>query len=251
MRVFVRRSLAALCVAVPALAGAQQPEGYKNLQVLPKDIPRPELLGIMRRFTVSLGVRCSDCHVVKNPGQMPEQLDASLDDKEMKKVARQMLQMTMDINGTYLVKTGRTFTARTRVTCETCHRGASKPRTLAAEVLGALEAKDADSAVTRYRELREKSYGRAMFDFGEASLPVMADELTRARRADDAAKLLQLNLEFFPKSGMTYSAIAMGQAQRGDTAAARATVEKGLAASPDDPQLKQLLARLKGERPQR
>lgn len=249
MRHIVRRSLAVLGLAIPVVAGAQQPEAYKNLQVLPKDIPRPELLGIMRRFSASLGVRCSDCHVVKNPGQMPEQLDASLDDKEMKRVARQMLQMTLDINGTYLAKTGRTFTPRTRVSCETCHRGASKPRTLSAEVLGALEAKDADSAVTRYRELREKAYGRAMFDFGEVSLPTMADELTRARRGDDAMKLLQLNLEYFPKSGMTYSAIAMGQAQRGDTAAARATVEKGLLAAPDNPQLKQLLARLKGEHP--
>ncbi len=250
MLAFVRRSLVTLCIAAPDLAGAQQPEGFKNLQVLPKDISRADLLATMRGFTASLGVRCSDCHVVKNPGQMPEQLDPSLDDKEMKKVARMMLQMTMDINGKYLVQTGRTFTPRTRVTCETCHRGASKPRTLAAEVMGALEAKDADSAVTRYRELREKSYGRAMYDFGEASLPMMADELTRARRGDDAMKLLQLNLEFYPKSGMTYSAIAMGQAQRGDTAAAMATIEKGLAASPDNPQLKQLLARLKGERPQ-
>lgn len=251
MFVIVRRSLVAACLVAPVMAGAQQPEGFKNLQVLPKDIPRAELLGMMRRFSTSLGVQCSDCHVVKNPGQFPEQLDPSLDDKEMKRVARQMLQMTMDINGTYLARTGRTFTPRTRVSCETCHRGAPLPRTLAAEVLGALDAKGADSAVTRYRELREKAYGRAMYDFGEASLPVMADELTRSRRADDAMKLLRLNLEYFPKSGMTYAAIAMGEAQRGDTTAAIATVEKGLAAAPDHPQLKQLLARLKGERPQR
>ena len=251
MFAFVRRSVAGACLVVPVLAAAQQPEGFKNLQVLPKDIPRAELLGLMRRFNASLGVQCSHCHVVKNPGQVPEQLDPSLDDKEVKRGARQMLQMTMDINGTYLARTGRTFTPRTRVSCETCHRGATLPRTLAAEVLGALEARDADSAVARYRELREKAYGRAMFDFGEGSLPAMADELTRSRRADDAMKLLRLNLEYFPKSGMTYAAIAMGEAQRGDTTAALATIEQGLAAAPDHPQLKQLLARLKGERPQR
>ena len=247
---FVRRSFAVLCVAVPAVAGAQQQEGFKNLQVLPKDMPRPELLNVMRRFTSSLGLRCNDCHVVKNPGQMPEQLDPASDDKELKKVARQMLQMTMDINGKYLAETGRTFTARTRVSCETCHRGASKPRTLAAEVLGALEAKDADSALVRYKELREKTYGKAQFDFSEDGLPRLADEMSRARRVDDAIKLLNLNLEYFPKSGMTYSQLALGLAQKGDTAAAMAAIDKGLQAAPDHPMLKRAQAMLKGQRPQ-
>lgn len=245
----IRRSIALLAVVVPVVVGAQTPEGAKNLQVLPKDMPRGQIIGIMRRFTQALGVRCAECHVVKNPGQMPEQFDFPSDDKETKKVARIMLQMTMDINGKYLVETGRTFTQRTSVTCETCHHGASKPRTLAAEVLGALEAKDADSAVVRYRELREKTYGRAIFDFGEQSLLNLADEAMRAKRMDDAMKLLQLNLEFFPKSGMTYAAIAMGQAQRGDTTAAMATIQKGLEVAPDHPQLKGAQAMLKGERP--
>ncbi|HEX4931584.1 MAG TPA: c-type cytochrome [Gemmatimonadaceae bacterium] len=248
-----RRSFVVFCLAVPAVpvvAGAQQQEGFKNLQVLPKDMARPELLNVMRRFTSSLGLRCNDCHVVKNPGQMPEQLDAAADDKELKKIARQMLQMTMDINGKYLAQTGRTFTARTRVGCETCHRGASKPRTLAAEVLGALEAKDADSAIVRYRELRDKAFGKAQFDFSEDGLPRLADEMSRARRVDDAIKLLNLNLEYFPKSGVTYSQLALGPAQKGDTAAALAAIDKGLQVAPDHPQLKRAQAMLKGQRPQ-
>ncbi|MCC6929026.1 MAG: c-type cytochrome [Gemmatimonadaceae bacterium] len=252
---FVRRSFAVLCVAVPvvavpAAAGAQPQEGFKNLQVLPKDIPRPELLNVMRRFTSSLGLRCNDCHVVKNPGQMPEQLDAASDDKELKKITRQMLQMTMDINQKYLSQSGRTFTARTRVGCETCHRGASRPRTLAAEVLGALEAKDADSAIVRYKELREKTYGKAQFDFSEDGLPRLAEEMSRARRVDDAIKLLNLNLEYFPKSVVTWSQLAIGLAQKGDTVAALAAIDKGLQASPDNPQLKRTQAMLKGQRPQ-
>ncbi len=250
MRRFVRHTFAVLAVAVPAVAGAQQPqEGFKNLQVLPKDMPRPELLNVMRRFTQTLGLRCNDCHVVTNPGQMPERLDPASDDKELKKIARGMLQMTMDINGKYLSQTGRTFTARTRVSCETCHRGVSKPRTLAAEVLGALEAKDADSAIVRYKELREKTYGKAQFDFTEGSLPALADEMARARRIDDALKLLTLNLDYFPNSGVTYSQIALGQAQKGDTASALATIEKGLQVAPDHPQLKRAQAMLKGQRP--
>ncbi len=103
--------------------------------------------------------------------------------------------------------------------------------------------------MVRYRELRDKTYGRAMFDFGEASLPGVADEAARAKRPDDAMKLLELNLEFFPKSGMTYGAMAIGQVQRGDTAAARATLQKGLAVSPDNPQLLRVQSMLNGERP--
>jgi len=249
MRRFVRVSIALCCTAVPALAVAQGGDAPKNLQVLPKDMPRPELLNVMRRFTQTLGLRCNDCHVVTNPGQMPERLDPASDDKELKKIARGMLQMTMDINGKYLSQTGRTFTARTRVSCETCHRGVSKPRTLAAEVLGALEAKDADSAIVRYKELREKTYGKAQFDFTEDGLPRLADEMSRARRVDDAIKLLNLNLEYFPKSAATFAQLALGQAQKGDTASALATIDKGLAAAPDHPQLKRTQAMLKGARP--
>ena len=54
------------------------------------------------------------------------QLDYSLDDKETKKIAREMIKMVMDINGKYLPATGRTFTDLTRVTCETCHHGLAK-----------------------------------------------------------------------------------------------------------------------------
>ena len=167
------------------------PEKFTNLQVLPNDIPRGELIGIMRRFTSSLGLRCNDCQVEANPGQQPEHLDFPLDDEEQKKVARVMLKMVIDINGKYLPETGRTFTARTRVTCETCHHGAPKPRTLAAELMGALEAKGIDSSLARYRELQEKSYGRAMFDFGEQSL-----------RGDTAAALTTPNkaLAFAPSN---------------------------------------------------
>ncbi len=249
MHKVIRQSFAVASLLVPVMAGAQTPEKPTNLQVLPKDMPRAELIGVMRRFTSALGVRCNDCHVVSNPGQQPEHLDFALDDKDMKKVARVMLKMVVDINGKYLPETGRTFTARTRVTCETCHRGASKPRTLAAELMGALEANGIDSSVTRYRELREKSFGRAMFDFGEQSLTGVADEAMRAQRPDDAMKFLQLNLEFYPQSVMTYQVMAQGQVQRGDTAAALATLNKALAIAPANPQLQRLISALKGERP--
>ncbi len=89
------------------MVAAQGGEAPKNLQVLPKDMPRPEVIGVMRRFTTALGLRCNDCHVVTNPGQQPERLDPSLDDKKLRKVARIMLRMTIDINGNYHFETER------------------------------------------------------------------------------------------------------------------------------------------------
>ena len=174
-------------------------------------------------------------------------MDFASDEKDNKKVARAMLRMVIDINGKYIPEAGRTLTERTRVTCETCHHGAAKPRTLAAELLGAADEKGVDSAVTRYRELRDKNYGRAVFDFGEPALVGVAEELSRAKRIDDAMKLLNLNLEFYPKSTMTIVAVAQAQAQKSDTAAAIATVNKALEGDPNNPMLKRVLSSLKGE----
>ena len=39
------------------------PEPPKNLQILPKDIARPELIATMGGFARGLGVQCSYCHV--------------------------------------------------------------------------------------------------------------------------------------------------------------------------------------------
>ena len=115
--------------------------------------------------------------------------------------------------------------------------------------MDALEAKGADSAVARYKELREKTFGRAMYDFGEFSLPMVADEAVRSQRPDDAMRFLQLNLEFYPQSMVTYTAMAQGQAQRGDTTSAIATLNKALELMPNNGQVRRMLSMLKGERP--
>lgn len=40
-----------------------QPPDPTNLQVLPKDIPKAQLVQTMRGFAMGLGVRCEHCHV--------------------------------------------------------------------------------------------------------------------------------------------------------------------------------------------
>src|SRR3982750_125622 len=61
--------------------GMQIPEKFENLQVLPKDIPRDTLIGVMRGFANSLGVRCTYCHVESRDSTGAERVQWARDDK--------------------------------------------------------------------------------------------------------------------------------------------------------------------------
>jgi photosynthetic reaction center cytochrome c subunit len=85
-------------------------QAYKNIQVL-KGRPADQLIPAMQFMSASLGVECDFCHV---------QGAFEKDDKDPKKIARKMMQMTMAINHD-------NFEDHREVTCYSCHRGASKP----------------------------------------------------------------------------------------------------------------------------
>jgi hypothetical protein len=87
---------------------------FKNIQVF-KGVPAPELMNAMRSFTRSLGVRCTFCHV---EGAFDK------DDKREKQTARKMISMARQINTD-------NFGGNMRVTCWTCHRGATEPESAA------------------------------------------------------------------------------------------------------------------------
>jgi len=115
---------AALFGVSMALAQSGPPPGApppppKNLQVFPKDTPRPELIANMRLFSKSLGVQCTHCHMGEE-GKM----DFASDAKKEKLIARKMLLMTHRINEQDL---GVKDFANVKVTCFTCHRGSTKP----------------------------------------------------------------------------------------------------------------------------
>ena len=134
---------------IASCANVRQPDAappaprseFKNLQVLPPDIPREQLIQTMRGFTRGLGVRCNHCHVA-TATEPEEVLDFPSDAKEEKRAARVMLQMAMQINGTWLERVeaaehaGETEENEEdvaaadegpRVTCWTCHRGKPEP----------------------------------------------------------------------------------------------------------------------------
>jgi len=101
--------------AVSALYAQQQaPRAPQNLQVLPKDISRQELIQTMFIFNQALGVQCDHCHVPR---------EFAKDDKPQKNVARAMIRMVHDLkeNADKFLPDGRA----SKVACWTCHRGSA------------------------------------------------------------------------------------------------------------------------------
>ena len=123
-------------IAVSVLAGTvayaasaapdQLPQTFTNLKVLPANTAQPELIGVMRQFAITLGVRCEHCHV--GEGNDLSQFDFASDAKPTKAIARRMLQMVNAINGEHLEGVGAPSDTP-KVTCFTCHRGQTTPLT--------------------------------------------------------------------------------------------------------------------------
>jgi len=91
---------------------------FKNVQVL-KGIPVDEFMGTMGFFSAALGMNCTDCHVDESGGSWARYAD----DNDLKRTARRMVQMVAGINR-------GSFGGRQVVTCNTCHRGTSKPNVM-------------------------------------------------------------------------------------------------------------------------
>jgi hypothetical protein len=242
--------LTALLVLVPtALAGQGRfpPDSLRNLRVLPATMSVREVVNTMRGFTVALGVRCPFCHVGQE-GQDLSTFNFPSDDKPTKQAARVMIQMVQAINAQHLSQIPQRETPPVEVTCQTCHRGAAVPRTLADLVSMTAQSAGLDSAVKAYRNLRERYYGRAAYDFGEGSLIQAAQPLQQARRFDEALGLLRLNMEFYPVSSQTQTSIGEVFRTKGDTAAAIAAYRQALQLNANDGGARQRLREL-GQQP--
>lgn len=122
----------ALVLARGPASQAQQrwePPDPTNLQVLPNDIAKADLVRTMRSFARGLGVRCQHCHVGEE-GEALETFDFASDAKPTKATARAMITMVTAINGQYLKDVGHDPAGGSpKVTCYTCHRGETHPAT--------------------------------------------------------------------------------------------------------------------------
>lgn len=105
----------------------------KNIQVL-KGLPSSQLLPVMHFMRTSLGVRCDYCHVAENGKYW-------MDDKPAKQTARRMIEMVSRINKD-------NFGGQPVVTCNTCHRGSTKPVGMPAIGQGTFTNTTSDDTVT-------------------------------------------------------------------------------------------------------
>jgi len=108
----VRKTILAVFILVGMVAAASQPhvqqaqqrppakakgrslvpDKFYNLQVLPKDIAKDELVEIMRNFCFTMNQRCNYCHVATDD---LSSADFPSDEKETKKKARVLLRLIL------------------------------------------------------------------------------------------------------------------------------------------------------------
>lgn len=243
-----------LCAAATLLgmseARAQIPEEFTNLQVLPGDISRGELMGVMRSFSMATGLRCSSCHVGEE-GQPFSTYDFASDDKAGKRKAREMMGMVADINDKYLALLPDRRSPGIEVSCVTCHGGVRRPEAIGSIVTRIVADDGVDAAVERYTDLRSRYFGRAAYDFGERPLVSVAERLMEGGDLDAAARLLELNLEFLPESAQSAFVLAQIHEERGETADAIRYYERTLELAPDNRRAQQRLDALRGGGSQR
>src|SRR6266516_65401 len=220
-------------LAAPGALAAQAPGHFPpdsliNVKIIPKNTPVMQVVGIMRNFTGALGVRCPFCPVGQE-GMPLGQFDFAKDEKRTKLTARQMMRMVEEINRRVdTLPEHAQMTSHVEVTCQTCHRGVSRPMPLEQLVQETAQTSGADSAVRAYRALRDRYYGRAAYDFGEPTLNISAFRLARAGKYTEAFAILRLNEEQFPTSSNLSTFRANIDLMKGDTAAAIAAFREAV-----------------------
>lgn len=231
---------AVLIVAHPATS--QIPDEFTNLKVLPEDIGKRQLVDIMKQFTAALGKRCTYCHVGEE-GAPLSTFDFASDDKEEKRIARVMMNMTSEINGTWVAKLEHPNPVRVR--CVTCHRGVNEPETIDNVVMESIEKDGLESALDHYRALRKDYYGTAAYDFSSGPLNSVAERLAAEHDdVDGAIAVMQMNIELNPGEAFPYLVLAQLYQQKGDKDAAVAAVQKSLEIDPDNQWAKRLLDKI-------
>jgi len=247
--------LIALSAAIPSLVAmspAQPPAGSppggpprdekpKNLKVLPKDMDLQQVRAVMGGFTRALGVRCDYCHAVKDGHP-----DFPSDDNPKKNIARGMLRMTDSVNVQIAKILPADHPNRVNVQCVTCHRGLAHPRTLIDELNAKYDAAGTDSALAKYKMLREQYYGSGSYDFGPGTLPEVARHAYQGKQdSKSAIALLQFNVQQFPDNSTAHGSLAEGYLSTGDTTKAIAELEQSVKLDPHNERAARTLDRLK------
>jgi tetratricopeptide (TPR) repeat protein len=200
--------------------------------------PQADIGARMQTISQALGVTCGYCHTAERGSGQPE---------PKKDIARAMMAMTRDINAKIEAATGAPSTLVTKVECITCHRGIPIPRQLSDILAQTLKNQGVEAAIAQYKDLRNRNYGSAAYDFSDATMINIAQPIA-TRRPDDALALLNAQLEFDPKSAKTLAAIAFAYTRKFDDATAITYLERALEIEPGNGLVQGQLEQLKSYR---
>ncbi len=241
----VRMIMAFLALFLGAAAAgvqAQVPEEFTNLKVLPRDISKGELMGVMRGFAGSLGVRCNHCHV--GPDNL-QGMDFATDEKETKRTARVMMNMVRDLNDKYLPQVRDEDSLPVQVQCATCHRRQTQPRFIEDLVEQHIQGKGVEAGLALYREIRAEHYGGFAYDFSDVPLTVLAERLAASGDFQQALAVLRLNGEYHAESSRNQVLMAQVHVRLGEHSQARLILEAVLQRQPDNRFVQAQLERVK------
>ncbi|MCZ6854096.1 MAG: c-type cytochrome, partial [Gammaproteobacteria bacterium] len=212
----------AIAVLIPAFTFAQETQkdiyaNPENLQVLPEDVSSADLGNTMKGFALGLGARCETCHVGE-PNTPLHTFDFASDEKAMKRKARVMIKMVLEINDTYVHRLNEIEDSqRVEVRCVTCHRGQQQPKLIEDVLDHQLAQSGLDATLKKYAELRENFYGSHSYDFSEFTLPMYVQELAKKEKLPEAIALSKVNAEHFPDSYYTFFVLAELYSASGQT----------------------------------
>jgi len=211
-------ALAPIAARAQSPGPPQIPDEFTNLQLLPEDISKQELVATMRGWGRDLGVGCRHCHVGSDEG-----MDFASDEREAKRETRGMLVLTRKINGDLDAAESQ------QVTCYTCHHALPHPpRSIGDELASASKQRGVEGAIARFRDLHEQYYGTGRYDLSASGLVGVAQELAEAGQGEDALQLLALGLELFPESADVHAGYGHIYAATGQPERAKESFEKAL-----------------------
>ena len=250
----VAATVVCLTSAQPArgqTAPAERPlmaeEVFKNVQVF-KGVPVDQFMGAMGYFSNALSANCTYCHVGEE-GKPLGTYDFASDANPNKDRARGMLRMLKSVNE-QLKAIPSSGGQRVNMWCHTCHAGRPRPMTLDEEMAIAYRKSGIDAAIARYRELRERYYGKAGYDFSDRTLNSIARDLLNEGNPDAAIAVLRLCTAEHPQSATAWDGLGEAYAAAGKPRIAEIYYRKSLEIDPANENALAKLEELEQKKPE-
>ena len=115
-------------------------------------------------------------------------------------------------------------------------------RPIAEALSGTINAKGAEEAVKQYQELRASA--ATTYNFDEGQLNSLGYQLIAAKKFQDAIRILQLNVETYPKSSNAYDSLGEAYMNAGKKTLAIASYRKSLELNPKNANGARILKKL-------